>query len=244
MEPKPTIDEQRAFYDQWNVQHRSGEYDQIAPEIRDRGGRAVEIVRSLGLTAPRILEVGCGTGWLTGKLCALGKVTAIDLSPQAIAVARQRNLPTELIAGDFFAVPFEEGSYDVLVCIETLFYVEDQPRFVAKMAALLKPRGHVVVTTINKFVYERSGDVHAAAAGQVRNWLTLKQIRELLSRQFDILSMSTMEPRGDRGILRLVNAPKVNALLGSVIPAEQIKRAKERLGLGGGVVVMARKRDS
>jgi 2-polyprenyl-3-methyl-5-hydroxy-6-metoxy-1,4-benzoquinol methylase len=239
---KPTIDEQRAFYDQWNVQHRSGGFEQIAPEIRDRGSRVLALLESMKLQRPRILEVGCGTGWLTEKLCALGEVTAIDLSPQAIEVARQRKVPAELIAGDFFDVQFARAPFDVVVCVETLFYVEDQPAFVAKLATLLRPGGTLALTAINKFVYERSKDVHLPQPGQIRNWIPVGALRKLLSGPFEIRAVTTIDPRGELGILRVVNAPKLDAALGGLIGAARLKRAKERLGLGGGVLVVARRR--
>lgn len=244
MNRKPSIDEQRAFYDQWNVAHRSGEFEQIAPEIRDRGAHAVELLRKMRLPTPTILEVGCGTGWLTGKLCELGTVTAIDLSPQAIVVANRRGLPARFLDGDFLEVPFAEASFDVIVCVETLFYIEDQPTFVDKLARLLKPRGALLITMINKFVYERSSDVHPPQPGQIRNWLSREEVRRLLSGHFQVEQMATLGPRGDRGILRYVNAPKVDAALGGLLSAGGWRRMKEQLGLGGGVVVVARKQPS
>jgi SAM-dependent methyltransferase len=236
------MEEQKAFYDRWNVQHRRGAFDEIADEIRDRGSRVLDILRALDLHEPRILEIGCGTGWLTEKLCEFGKVTAIDLSPQAIGVARERNIAAELIADDFFEHPFDEASFDITVCVETLFYVDDQPKFVARLTALLKAHGYLVATTINRFVYERSPDVRPAEPGQVRNWLSRKEIRRLLAQHFEILSMTTMAPTGEWGILRLVNSQKVNAVLGRVFSPERIRRVKERVGLGGGVIVLARKK--
>ena len=54
----------------------------------------------------RVLEVGCGTGWLTEVLCDLGSVTAIDLSPRAIEIAQARGTDAKMIAGDFFQHDF------------------------------------------------------------------------------------------------------------------------------------------
>jgi len=85
--PGPSIEAQRAFYDQWNAQARAGAYEEISREIRLRGERLAAILRELGMDHPRILEVGCGTGWLTEKLCELGRVTAIDLSRHRHAAA-------------------------------------------------------------------------------------------------------------------------------------------------------------
>jgi 2-polyprenyl-3-methyl-5-hydroxy-6-metoxy-1,4-benzoquinol methylase len=240
----PSIDQQKTHYDAWNLRHRQGSFSEIEGEIQGRGLRVLENLRALDLTDASILEVGCGTGWLTEKLCEFGPVTAIDLSPRAIAVARDRVPDANFVAGDFFAHEFPTSAYDVGVCIETLFYVVDQPRFMEKLASLLKPGGILALTTINKYVYERSSDVRPPAEGQVRQWLSRQDLQELVATHFEILSIVTIEPRGDQGLLRLTNSYKVNTFLGRVMSQKRLKRAKESLGLGGGIVIMARKRFS
>jgi SAM-dependent methyltransferase len=241
MDKDPSIEDQRAFYDRWNINYRRGGFDDISREIRLRGSKVVDILQALNLTAPRILEVGCGTGWLTEKLYELGDVTAIDLSPEAIALARERKVAAEFIADDFYACEFRHASFDVGVCVETLFYVRDQPRFVQKLASLIKGGGFLAVTTINKFVYERSSDIGPPESGQIRKWLTKREINRLLSPHFEVLSMMTIEPQGNMGVLRLVNSYKVNAVLDRLFSPEVVKRAKERIGLGGGIVILGRK---
>jgi 2-polyprenyl-3-methyl-5-hydroxy-6-metoxy-1,4-benzoquinol methylase len=238
----PTIAEQRAYYDAWNTVNRNCPFDQVNPEIRLRARWVVETVRSLGLSRPAILEVGCGTGWASERLAQIGTVTALDLSPAAVEIARARVSGVEFIAANFLEHPVAPGAFDVAVSIETLFYVADQRRFVERIARALRPRGYLLLTTINKFVYERSGDVGPAEPGQLRRWLSRTQTSRLLAAEFQIVRMATIEPRGHGGVLRLVNSAKVDRVLGAVHMAGPAKRVKERLGLGGGVVVLARKR--
>jgi hypothetical protein len=60
----PTLDQQRRFYDKWNVENRAEEFDRIS----DKTGIS---------DAPRsILEVGCGTGRLSQRLGEHEAVTA------------------------------------------------------------------------------------------------------------------------------------------------------------------------
>lgn len=237
----PDIAEQITFYDRWNESHRTGLLSDISKEIRVRGLRVLEHIRASGLQQPKILEVGCGTGWLTEALCNLGPVTAIDLSPRAIEIAQARGINAELIAGDFYQHEFQKQAYDAGVCIETLFYVSDQPAFLRKFASLMKPGAIVGFSTINKFIYERSSDIGAPEEGQVRHWLSKNETRKLLEPYFDILLIETLEPRGDSGILRLTSSFKLNKLLKMFFSDQQIKRAKEKAGLGGGVVIMCRR---
>lgn len=241
MHADPGIQEQREFYDDWNTRHRNGAFEEITEEIRLRGARVLDLIDGLGLDGPHILEVGCGTGWLSEKLVELGDVTGIDLSPAAIALAEARNTGARLVAGDFYEHDFGGMQFDVCVCMETLFYVPDQPRFVERLAEHTRDGGYLVLTAINSFVYERSSDIPPPAPGQVRRWMSARRLELLLSGYFTVLSKTTVAPRGNMGILRIVNSRKLNALLCRVVASERIIRLKERFGLGGGIVVLARK---
>ena len=241
MEKGPSIQEQAAFYDRWNVAYRSGDIDRVPHEISIRGRRVVELLRATADSRLQVLEVGCGTGWLCGALSELGTVTAIDLSPRAIEIARRRQLSARFITADFCTYDFGDSRFDAVVCVETLFYVYDQPGFVARMARLLRPGGMLGLTAINKFVYERSADIRPPEQGQIRHWLSKREISQLLAPCFDIVSASTIEPRGDQGILRVVNSPKLNYLPNRLLGAHRVRRLKETCGFGGGVVILAQR---
>jgi len=238
----PTIEEQRSYYDKWNFEYRNADFERIDPEFRLRSLRILSILEKLNLTEPRILEVGCGTGWFTEKLCSFGKVSAIDLSPTAIAIARGRCIDAEFIAADFSAYECEPALFDIVICMDTLFYVLDQSHFVDKLTACLKDDGYLIVMTINKFVYLRSREIKPPVSGQVRKWLSRRQLKNMLSKFCNILLMTTVEPRGDGGVLRIVNSRIINKLMNRVFSENTIKKFKERMGFGGAVVVLAIKR--
>jgi hypothetical protein len=63
-----------------------------------------------------------------------------------------------------------------------------------------------------------------------------------LSVRFECLRSYTVEPGGNRGVLRVVNSRKVTSFLSRIFSRERIIRAKERLGFGQTLVVLARKR--
>jgi len=242
MTSPPSIEEQAEFYDNWNKQHRGDRYHEIHGEIKARAHEILKALEAHKISTGEILEVGCGTGWFTERLCHLGNVTAVDLSPQAIEMAKARGTGARFTACDVLGHDFAEKNFDVVVCVETLFYVEDAVALVEKMAALCAAHGYLAVTTINKFVYERSHDVGPPAKGQIRNWMSRRETLDLIQRFFDVISVSTVEPRGHAGILRLVNSYRLNGLLERLVDSEKIKKAKERLGLGGGIVIIARKK--
>jgi hypothetical protein len=70
----------------------------------------------------------------------------------------------------------------------------------------------------------------------------MRSLRKLLAPRFDILHADTVMPAGHQGVLRVTNSPKLNAMLGRVIAPARLERAKERMGLGYNLIVLARKR--
>jgi hypothetical protein len=53
-------DSQRKFWNAWDTQH----LQTVGEETRRRGDEALGLISSLNLERPRILEIGCGNGWL------------------------------------------------------------------------------------------------------------------------------------------------------------------------------------
>jgi 2-polyprenyl-3-methyl-5-hydroxy-6-metoxy-1,4-benzoquinol methylase len=235
------VEEQVAFYDEWNEKYRNADFEHIELLSRARAAKVLEIVSALRLPDPAIIEVGCGTGWLSRELCRHGRVTGVDLSPKAIEIARKLAPDAEFASGDFMAMDLRER-FDLVVCLETIFYVADQNSFMKQIVDALRPGGYAVITAVNTFVYERCTDVAMALQrGQVRQWLPRRDLRRLLSAHLTIRGWTTALPRGNLGVLRIVNSTKLNALLATVFAEETIRRAKESWGLGHTHVVLLQK---
>lgn len=226
-------------WDSWNLKYRQ-------PEALDEPSRRRmrEVLASLsGLNLPdaKILEIGCGTGWLSSKLTAFGPVTAVDLADEVIRTARTQMPEIDFRSGDVLELELPLNSFDVIVTVETLSHVQDQERFVHRIAHLLKPRGYLILTTQNKFVFDRCEGV-PPNIGYIRKWVTMKTLKQLLSLEFSILRATSLEPEGHIGVLRIVNSTKLNRLLDSVIGTSRVKRLKEAVGLGQTLFAVAVKR--
>ncbi len=91
-----TIDEVQVW-DNWNSKHRQGRLDE--PSKR-RMREILASVADLKIQGAKILEVGCGTGWLSSKLCEFGKVTAVDLGMEIIETAKVRYPEIDFRSGD------------------------------------------------------------------------------------------------------------------------------------------------
>ncbi len=110
-----------------------------------------------GLSGQRVLDVGCGGGLLSEAMARRGAtVTGIDLSPESLAVARLHlveSAPIEVdyreISAECLATQFPQ-SFDVVACMELLEHVPDPASLVHSCAALAKPGGSVLFSTINR----------------------------------------------------------------------------------------------
>jgi len=71
-------------------------------------GRVLE-----GLAPARVLDLACGTGFLTVRL--RGEVTAVDQSERMVAIARSRLTGVRVMRADASALPFADGDFDRLV---------------------------------------------------------------------------------------------------------------------------------
>ena len=65
------------------------------------------------LPPARVLDVACGTGFLTRHL--RGEVVAIDQSPEMVRIASARMPHARVVVGDAMPLPFDDGSFDRLV---------------------------------------------------------------------------------------------------------------------------------
>lgn len=222
------------FWDDWNAHARQP--SMLTDVSLDQRREILRWLRGLDLRDARILEVGCGTGWLCESLAAFGHVTGTDLSQKCLEEAARLLPQAEFVAGDFMELTFAPESYDVVVSLEVLAHVPDQRAFVEKIAGLLKPGGRLMLATQNKPMLQRWAVVAPQAPGQVRQWRDQAEIRALLEPHFAVEEMYTVTPIAHRLPLRLLTAKRVRAL----IPG--LTRWEEKRGWGWTIMVLARKR--
>lgn len=114
--------------------------------------------RAEGLRGRRLLDVACGTGKSFEPLLKLGyRVTACDLSPQMVALARRRaREPGRVVPVDMRALPWQ-SEFDLVTCINDavnyLLTTVDLARALVGMARALRPGGIAIfdVNTLRTF---------------------------------------------------------------------------------------------
>jgi SAM-dependent methyltransferase len=97
----------------------------------------------------RILDVGCGRGWLTYLANVYGECEGIDPVENSIRSARNLFPNLKFYAGlvsDLLKAP-DFCPYDVIVTSEVIEHVVDKETFVRELSECLVPGGYVIVTT-------------------------------------------------------------------------------------------------
>lgn len=99
----------------------------------------------------RVLDVGCGTGTYVRRLLdrnADQAVVGADVSPGMLAEARRKAGPApnaRFVEASAEALPFEAGTFDVVVSASALHYARRPDAALAEAARVLRPGGRLVV---------------------------------------------------------------------------------------------------
>jgi ubiquinone/menaquinone biosynthesis C-methylase UbiE len=106
--------------------------------------------RLVGSAPQRVLDVGCGTGFLAFRFAELGHtVTGIDIAPQMIDRARrkaeQANQQIDFRVGNAAALDCPDKTYDWVVARHVIWNLPDPERGVAEWLRVLRPGGRLVL---------------------------------------------------------------------------------------------------
>lgn len=103
-----------------------------------------------------VLDIGCGGGILSESMAQKGaNVTAIDLAPELISVAKLHLLESKLkvdyqLIDVLDMAKLHPEKFDVITCMEMLEHVPDPLLVVQQIKKLLKPQGLVFFSTLNR----------------------------------------------------------------------------------------------
>jgi 2-polyprenyl-6-hydroxyphenyl methylase/3-demethylubiquinone-9 3-methyltransferase len=116
----------------------------------------------------RILDIGCGAGFLANALAAEGhRVSGIDMSPGSLKVATSRSVarsgqpssssPSSCVSSracyrvaDAYRLPYRDHAFDAVIALDFLEHVTDPARVIAEAARVLRPGGLFFFHTFNR----------------------------------------------------------------------------------------------
>jgi ubiquinone/menaquinone biosynthesis C-methylase UbiE len=128
-----------------------------APEVYERYlvpavfGRWAPILVDVAARRPgsRVLDVACGTGVVARhakpKVGPTGTVTGLDLNPGMLTIARSLDPSIDWQEGNAEALPFADGSFEVVFCQLGLQYFRDRSASLREMRRALARGGRLVV---------------------------------------------------------------------------------------------------
>jgi SAM-dependent methyltransferase len=138
------VDPRIAFFD-----HHAPAWDNDAGEVARTLKRLDELREQVGLVSGQdVLEVGCGTGRVTGWIAETvrpGRVVATDFSPAMLAQAKARDVPAEFRLVDICGEVAVEERFDAVLCFHSFPHFRDQLRALRNIRNLLKPGGRLVI---------------------------------------------------------------------------------------------------
>ena len=203
-------------------------------------------IACLDLTRPRILDLGCGSGWLTAVLAQFGPTVGVDLSDHAVREASKRYPWVRFYATNImeWKEPLQLGEFDVVVSQEVIEHVPNQVKYLKIASDFLKGGGFLLLTTPNaRTMAAMPEDLLKAWSDQpLENLLTPKQLKEMVRSLFNIIEATTIIPGyGEKGLYRITSSYK----LGRVLTRLGLRRAFDaaclRIGSGLHTFVIAKK---
>jgi len=171
-----------------------GDYDRIADGLTGSTDHTLRVARVRA--GERVLDVATGTGITAIAARERGaKVTAVDLTPELLAVARRKAGDAgfddiDFREGDAEALPFADGSFDVVLSTCGHMFAPDQPRVAAELARVTRRGGRVVFLAWTpegglggwfRITHKHAPPPHVPSPF---NWGDADKVRELLGEDF------------------------------------------------------------
>jgi 2-polyprenyl-3-methyl-5-hydroxy-6-metoxy-1,4-benzoquinol methylase len=134
----------------------------------------------------RILDLGCGRGWLTFLAHQYGACDGVDPVASVVEHAAKQHPDIAFFVGTARTVrsAADFRPYDVVLCSEVIEHVRDAEKrdFVRDLRSLLKPRGHALVTSPRGEWFQAWSRM-GSTPQPVEDWLAEKDLRRLLCSQ-------------------------------------------------------------
>lgn len=116
-------------------------------EGREGGEGIASLYRQRLGDVDRVLDIGCGTGWIGEQLTREGKkVIGVDIDPGALRDARQRESETIRVDIEASGLPFDDQTFDGVIAKDILEHLVRPGPAVEEISRVLRPGGVAVVS--------------------------------------------------------------------------------------------------
>jgi SAM-dependent methyltransferase len=106
-----------------------------------------------------VLEAGCGEGYGADLIASVARrVVAVDYDAATVAHVRDRYPAVEVMAANLAALPLADSSVDIVINLQVIEHLWDQPQFVAECFRVLRPGGRLVMATPNRITFTPGSD--------------------------------------------------------------------------------------
>nr|SBP00706.1 Methyltransferase type 11 [Nonomuraea gerenzanensis] len=166
-------------------------YDASNGKAASRHEEQVAKVRQYASKGARILEVAPGPGYLSIALAATGDytVTGLDISETFVAIARGKALdagvPVDFRLGNASAMPFDDDTFDFLVCFAAFKNFADPAGALREMRRVLRPGATGLIVDLRRDVSKQAvdDDVARMRMGVLSRMFTRFALRSFLPRR-------------------------------------------------------------
>ncbi len=146
----------------------------------------------------KILEIGCGRGWLCKKLTTYGNVIGIEPVKSVVEYAKKLFPQLEFYGEtpSSFLQKSPEKKFDLIVTTEVIEHIKNKNKFIEEIYELLHQDGCLVLTTPRLEYYKESVEALGGDPNQpVEEWVSETQLTEMLvSNKFKILHKKFFSP--------------------------------------------------
>lgn len=181
--------------------------DQATAAAYAGGNGRIDLAIRVVEKGKRLLDLGCADGILAQQLHKrFAEAHGVDISETALSIARQRGIETHRVNVDEEPLPFADGFFDAITCLDLVEHVFEPRVLLREMARVLAPGGSVYIAfpniryiiRIKELIAGRfpktSGDVAYSYDGGHLHYYTPEDMRRLLEEQ-------GLEPVSEFGIV-------------------------------------------
>ncbi len=133
-----------------------------------------------------VLDVGCGTGVLFPYYFERNakSITAVDLSPEMVKIAKRKYPQTEVICGDAESITFD-CQFDVIMIYNAFPHFPEPEKVIANLAKYLKSGGRISIA--HGMSKKELDEIHMKSAGKVSNILPeCEELAKMLEPYFNV----------------------------------------------------------